>query len=197
MAEPRQNRGPFQIRVSYSFDRLLEAKLAQAYAILVPCREHTIGLRVREFDDEDSGNAIKTTDSPRRTIPATFRLRFVVLVRLAKSSFRTNRLYKPCRVWTAIVRKCFPFSSRLSWVLDALADGKPAGNRGPLKSHRKAPPRYGMRVVLFCYSTLNGRYHGSHPEHLELVPCIGVLSSYLKIPLLWPAQLHQPYELHA
>ena len=39
MAEPRQNRDPFQIQVSYSFDRLLEPKLAQAYEILVPCRE--------------------------------------------------------------------------------------------------------------------------------------------------------------
>jgi hypothetical protein len=40
MAEPHQNRGPFQIQVSYSFDRLLEPKLARAYEILVPCREH-------------------------------------------------------------------------------------------------------------------------------------------------------------
>jgi len=59
MAEPRQNRGPFQIRVSYSFDRLLEAQLAQAYEILVPRREHTIGVRVKEFDDEDGGNLCK------------------------------------------------------------------------------------------------------------------------------------------
>ncbi len=32
-------------------------------------------------------NATKTTNDPRRTIPATFKLRFVVLVMLAKSSF--------------------------------------------------------------------------------------------------------------
>jgi hypothetical protein len=30
MAEPRQKSGSFQIHVSYSFDRLLEPKLAQA-----------------------------------------------------------------------------------------------------------------------------------------------------------------------
>ncbi len=59
MADPRQNRGPFQIQVSYSFDRLLEAKLAQAYAILVPCREHPVGVRVKEFDHEDGGNLRK------------------------------------------------------------------------------------------------------------------------------------------
>src|SRR3974377_1052726 len=59
MAEPRQNRGPFQIQVSYSFDRLLEPKLAQAYELLVPCREHSVGGRVKEFDDEDGGNLRK------------------------------------------------------------------------------------------------------------------------------------------
>lgn len=59
MADPRQNRGPFQIQVSYSFDRLLDPKLAQAYEILVPCREHPVGVRVKEFDDEDSGNLRK------------------------------------------------------------------------------------------------------------------------------------------
>ena len=58
MAEPRQNRGPFQIQVSYSFDRLLEPKLAQAYELLVPCREHPVG--VKEFDDEDGGNLRKS-----------------------------------------------------------------------------------------------------------------------------------------
>jgi len=59
MAEPRQNRGPFQIQVSYSFDRLLEPKLAQAYEILVPRREHPVGVRVKEFDDEDGSNLRK------------------------------------------------------------------------------------------------------------------------------------------
>jgi len=58
MAEPRQNRGPFQIQVSYSFDRLLEPKLAQAYELLVPCREHPVW--VKEFDDEDGGNLRKS-----------------------------------------------------------------------------------------------------------------------------------------
>ena len=59
MAEPRQNRGPFQIRVSYSFDRLLEPKLAQAYEILVPCRERPVGVRVKEFEDENGGDLRK------------------------------------------------------------------------------------------------------------------------------------------
>jgi hypothetical protein len=36
MAEPRPKSGSFQIHVSYSFDRLLESKLAQAYDILGP-----------------------------------------------------------------------------------------------------------------------------------------------------------------
>ena len=53
MAEPRQSRGSFQIQVSYSFDRLLETKLAQAYEILVPCRERPVGVRVKEFEDEN------------------------------------------------------------------------------------------------------------------------------------------------
>jgi hypothetical protein len=48
MAEPRQNRDAFQIQVSYSFDRLLEPKLARAYEILVPCREHPVGVRMKE-----------------------------------------------------------------------------------------------------------------------------------------------------
>src|SRR5262249_14692792 len=56
MAEPREKSGPFQVCVSYSFDRLLEPKLAQAYNILVPCRERPVGVRVKEFDDEDGGD---------------------------------------------------------------------------------------------------------------------------------------------
>ena len=56
MAEPRTKSGPFQIHVSYSFDRLLESKLAQAYDILVPCRERPVGRRVKECDDEDDGD---------------------------------------------------------------------------------------------------------------------------------------------
>jgi len=46
-----QKSGPFRVHIAYSFDRLLEAKLAQAYEILVPCREHPVGVRVKEFDD--------------------------------------------------------------------------------------------------------------------------------------------------
>jgi len=60
MAEPRQNRGAFQIQVSYLFDRLLEPKLAHAYEMLVPCREHPVGVRVKEFDDEDGSNLRKS-----------------------------------------------------------------------------------------------------------------------------------------
>jgi hypothetical protein len=56
MAEPRRKSGSFQIHVSYSFDRLLEPKLAQAYDILVPCRERPVGARLKEFDDEDGGD---------------------------------------------------------------------------------------------------------------------------------------------
>src|SRR5207302_4400428 len=47
MAEPRRKSGPFQIHASYSFDRLLEPKLAQAYDILVPSRERPVGVRVK------------------------------------------------------------------------------------------------------------------------------------------------------
>src|SRR6266700_3111227 len=56
MAEPRPKSGPLEIHVSYSFDRLLESKLAQAYDILVPTRERPVGGRVKEFDDEDGGD---------------------------------------------------------------------------------------------------------------------------------------------
>src|SRR5215469_10848136 len=53
MAEPHPKGGPFRIHIAYSFDRLLEAKLAQAYGILVPCRERPVGVRVKEFDHEN------------------------------------------------------------------------------------------------------------------------------------------------
>src|SRR5215469_17887645 len=56
MAEPRRQRGHFQIQVFYSFDRLLEPKLAQAYNILVPCRERPVGVRVKEFDDANGSD---------------------------------------------------------------------------------------------------------------------------------------------
>ena len=51
MAEPQRRSGPFRIHIAYSFDRLLETKLAQAYETLVPCRERPVGVRVKEFDD--------------------------------------------------------------------------------------------------------------------------------------------------
>ena len=42
MAEPHRKSGHFQVHVSYSFERLLESKLEQAYEILVPCREASL-----------------------------------------------------------------------------------------------------------------------------------------------------------
>jgi hypothetical protein len=129
------------------------------------------------------------------TIPAIFRLRFVVLVRLAQSSFWNNRLDKSCRVCTAIVRKCFPFF--LGVILGAgCACGREAcGNRGPLKSHGKLLSDVECESCYSFHSTLKALCHGSH---LELVPLYRRLEfAYLKISLLWPAQLHQPYELRS
>ena len=56
MAEPYRKRSHFQVDVTYSFDRLLEPKLAQAYEILVPCRERPVGARVKEFEYENGGD---------------------------------------------------------------------------------------------------------------------------------------------
>ena len=56
MAEPRRTRGRLQVHVDYLFDRLHDTKLAQAYGILVPVREHPVSGSVKEFDHEDSGN---------------------------------------------------------------------------------------------------------------------------------------------
>ena len=56
MAEPHPSGGAFRIHIAYSFDRLLEAKLAQAYEILVPCRQRPVGVRVKEFDYENGRN---------------------------------------------------------------------------------------------------------------------------------------------
>src|SRR5437879_7189683 len=56
MAERRRKSGPLQIHVSYSFDRLLEPKLAPAYGLLVRYRERPLGVRVKEFDDENGGH---------------------------------------------------------------------------------------------------------------------------------------------
>jgi hypothetical protein len=53
MAEPRARHGPLQVHIDYVFDRLHDSKLAQAYDLLVPCRERPVGVRVKEFDDED------------------------------------------------------------------------------------------------------------------------------------------------
>jgi len=118
------------------------------------------------------------------TIPAIFRLRFVVLVRLAQSSFWNNRLDKSCRVCTAIVRKCFPFF--LGVILGAgCACGREAcGNRGPLKSHGKLLSDVECESCYSFHSTLKALCHGSH---LELVPLYRRLEfAYLKISLLWP-----------
>src|SRR4029453_11260986 len=56
MAEPRLKSGSWQIHVSYSFDRLLESKLAQAYDILVPTRERPVGGCLKESDNEDGSH---------------------------------------------------------------------------------------------------------------------------------------------
>src|SRR5689334_14915016 len=56
MAEPRLKRDSFQIHVSYSFDRLLESKLAQVYDILVPTREHPVGGCLKESQNEDGSH---------------------------------------------------------------------------------------------------------------------------------------------
>src|SRR6516225_1152368 len=59
MAEPRLKSGLWQIHVSYSFDRLLESKLAQAYDILVPTREYPVGGCLKEPKNED-GSHLRT-----------------------------------------------------------------------------------------------------------------------------------------
>src|ERR687883_438788 len=56
MAEPHRKSGHFQVHVSYSFDRLLEPRLAQAYEILVPCRARPVGARVKEFEYENGSD---------------------------------------------------------------------------------------------------------------------------------------------
>ena len=47
MAELRQSHGPLQVQVEYAFDRLHDAKLGQAYRILVPVRERPVRGSVR------------------------------------------------------------------------------------------------------------------------------------------------------
>ena len=56
MAEPRPRGDPFRVHIAYSFDRLLESKLTQAYEILVPCRERAVGAGVKELDNENGRN---------------------------------------------------------------------------------------------------------------------------------------------
>ena len=56
MAEPLGRSGPLQIQIDYAFDRLCESKLAQAYSILVPCRERPVGEHVKEFEHEDGSD---------------------------------------------------------------------------------------------------------------------------------------------
>src|ERR1700686_1489308 len=56
MAEPLGRSGPLQIQIDYAFDRLCESKLAQAYSILVPCRERPMGEHVKEFEREDGSH---------------------------------------------------------------------------------------------------------------------------------------------
>ena len=50
MAERRARRGSLQVHFDYTFDRLRESKLAQAYDILVPGRERLVGARAKETD---------------------------------------------------------------------------------------------------------------------------------------------------
>ena len=59
MAEPHPNSGPFRIHIAYSFDRLLEAKLAQAYEVLVPSNERPVGVRVNEEADDENGRDLR------------------------------------------------------------------------------------------------------------------------------------------
>src|SRR6202162_6570440 len=54
MAQRRQNPPPPQVSFVYPCDRLLESKLAQVYAILVPGHERLIrGGPTKEFEYED------------------------------------------------------------------------------------------------------------------------------------------------
>src|ERR1700679_4340368 len=57
MAERRTRRAALQVSFDYTFDRLLESKLAQVYAILVPGRERLIGgSPTREFEYENGSD---------------------------------------------------------------------------------------------------------------------------------------------
>ena len=52
MAERRSSFRP-TVHLDYAFDRLLGAKLQNAYAILVPDRTHTIPARAYDIGDDD------------------------------------------------------------------------------------------------------------------------------------------------
>jgi hypothetical protein len=58
MAERRARRAALEVYFDYTFDRLLESKLAQAYDILVPGRERLIGgdARAKETEHEDGSH---------------------------------------------------------------------------------------------------------------------------------------------
>src|SRR5271167_1998687 len=54
MAERRQRRAAPEVFFDYTFDRLLESKLSQVYAILVPGHERLIrGGSTKEFEHEN------------------------------------------------------------------------------------------------------------------------------------------------
>ena len=80
MAEPHRRGGSFRIHIAYCFDRLLEAKLAQAYEILVPCRERPVGVRGKELNHENG-----------RAFPPLFRERYVDLHTLFSATFGAVR----------------------------------------------------------------------------------------------------------
>ena len=57
MAEWRKRRAALKVSFDYTFDRLLESKLAQVYAILAPGRERLIGGGpTKEFEHEDGSD---------------------------------------------------------------------------------------------------------------------------------------------
>ena len=76
MAERRARRGSLQVYVDYTFDRLRELKLAQAYDILVPGRERLVGARAKETVYEDGSDLRTSVLSARLAFtPLTPRIR--------------------------------------------------------------------------------------------------------------------------
>lgn len=60
MAESRARSRP-AVQLDYAFDRLLAAKLQNAYAILVPDRAHKIPPRTRDVgDDHEDCSPVRT-----------------------------------------------------------------------------------------------------------------------------------------